>query len=346
MAACFTGRMRIALIAPPWGAIPPAGYGGIEAVVDRLAVGFHRAGHDVLLFATGDSTCPVPRAHVLEKAETQQIGAVVPELRHVMTAYEAVEGYDVVHDHTVFGPVYAERFPELPVVTTVHGPFNAELADIYRRIAPRVPLIAISEAQRRTVPDIPVARVIHHGLDVGEFPMGAGEGGYCLFLGRMSPDKGASRATEAAFKAGVPLVLAAKMREPLEHEYFTANVEPYLNDDFRYVGEADHDRKVELLRNARCLLFPIRWDEPFGMVMIEAMACGTPVLAFAEGAAPEIVEDGRTGFLCHDENDMAEAIKKVDGLDRADCRAAVEQRFSTERMVADHLDLFEQLLAR
>ena len=325
--------------------MPPPLYGGIELVVDRLATGFQKAGHEVLLFTTGDSTCPVPRAWALPEAEHVRIGMVVPELRHIMAAYEAVADYDIVHDHTVMGPVYAQHLPDARVVTTIHGPLNDELIDIYGRIADRVPLIHISHAQGKPAPHIPAARVIHHGLDVEDFPVGSGDGGYCVFLGRMSPDKGAHRATEVAYKAGVPLVMAAKMREPWEHEYFNANVRPYLNDDIRYLGEVPHEEKLDLLANARCLLFPIRWNEPFGMVMIEAMACGTPVLAFAEGAAPEVVEDGKTGFLCRDEQDMVDAIGRLDQIDRADCRAAVEGYFSTERMVREHVELFKQVLA-
>jgi glycosyltransferase involved in cell wall biosynthesis len=337
--------MRIAVIAPPWTPVPPRLYGGIELVVDRLAVGFQKAGHEVMLFTTGDSTCPVPRQSVLPVAQGWRIGMGVPEIIHVAAAYDAVQGFDVVHDHTVFGPFYAERYPDLPVVTTVHGPLDSELSHVYERIDQRVPIIAISEAQRRPAPHIKVARVIHHGLDAADFPMGDGSGGYFLFLGRMSPDKGAHRAMEAAFKAGVPLIMAAKMRDPAEFEYFEHYVQPYLNDTMVYLGEVPHEQKLELLVGARALLFPIRWNEPFGMVMIEAMACGTPVLAYREGAAPEVVDHGRTGFLCDDEADLIEAINRVDELSRADCRAAVEGYFSTERMVDDHLNLFADLIA-
>ena len=336
--------MRIAVIAPPWTPVPPPLYGGIELVVDRLAQGFHAAGHDVLLFTTGDSTCPVRRAFALEVAEGTRIGSVVPELRHVMAAYDAVQGYDIVHDHTVVGPSYAARYPDLKVVTTIHGDLGGELAPIYERVSATVPTIAISHAQRRPAPHIPIARVIHHGLDVADMPYGDGDGGFCLFLGRMSPDKGAHRAIEAARKAGVRLLMAAKMREPAEVEYFERVVAPLLGDGIEYLGEVAHERKLELLAQSMALLFPIRWNEPFGMVMIEAMACGTPVLAFPEGAAPEVVEDGKTGFLCHDETDMAEAIAKLGQIDRRACRASVEGYFSTTRMVAEHINLFETLL--
>jgi glycosyltransferase involved in cell wall biosynthesis len=338
--------MRIALIAPPWAPVPPARYGGIELVVDLLARGFARAGHDVLLYTTGDSTCPVPKAWTLAEAEGDRLGAAAPELRHVMGAYDAVQEYDIVHDHTLMGPLYADRFPGLKVVTTVHGPLDEELVDLYRRVGASTPVIAISHAQRRHVPEVPIARVIHHGLDPLDFPVGAGEGGYFLFLGRMTPGKGAHRAMEAANKAGARLLMAAKMREPWEYQYFDACVKPYLNAELEYLGEVSHAEKLQLLAGARCLLNPIRWPEPFGLVMIEAMACGTPVLTFAEGAAPEIVEDGVTGFVCHDEADMAETIGRVGSLDRRACRASVEGYFSVDRMVAEHLSLFEGVLSR
>ncbi|HLY82906.1 MAG TPA: glycosyltransferase family 4 protein [Acidimicrobiales bacterium] len=338
--------MKIAVIAPPWAPVPPQLYGGIELIVDKLARGFQARGHDVLLYTTGDSTSDVPMAWALRHSEGNRIGAAVPELRHVMHAYEAVAGFDIVHDHTVMGPVYAARYPDLKVVTTIHGPFNEELTDIYQRVARRVPIIAISHVQRRHVPQIPIARVIHHGLDASEFPVGSGDGGYLLFLGRMAPEKGPHRAIEAAQKAGIPLLMAAKMREPAEFDYFDNQVRPHLNAETQYLGEVPHEEKLQLLGGALALLNPIRWAEPFGLVMIEALACGTPVLTFPEGAAPEIIEDGGTGYLCHDVAEMAEAIGRIDRLDRAACREAVEGYFSIDRMVAEHLALFDDLLGR
>ncbi|MDA8074316.1 MAG: glycosyltransferase, partial [Actinomycetota bacterium] len=216
--------MRIGIVAPPWAPVPPTLYGGIEVVVDQLARGLSAIGHDVVLYTTGDSTCPVERRWVLPEAEGMRIGQVVPELRHVVHAYEALGECDVVHDHTVAGPFYAERFPGLPVVTTVHGPFGSELGDLYRALTPHASIVAISHAQRRAAPDVPVARVIHHGVDPAAFPVGDGtgdgDGPFALFLGRMSPDKGAHRAIAVARAAGWRLLLAAKLREPAEHRYF------------------------------------------------------------------------------------------------------------------------------
>jgi glycosyltransferase involved in cell wall biosynthesis len=341
--------MRIGMIAPPWTPIPPQLYGGIELVVDQLARGLQDAGHDVILFTTGDSTCPVPRQWVLPTAEGSRIGMAVPEIRHVIHAYEAVRDCDVVHDHTVMGPFYAAHYPGLPVTTTIHGPFNDELKDIYRVNAERVPIVAISHAQRRAAPEIPIARVIHHGVDAAHFPMGDGggdeDGPYVVFLGRMAGDKGAHRAIEIARKAGTRILIAAKMRETWELQYFAEEVEPLLGKDAHYLGEVSHERKLELLAGASALLFPIRWNEPFGMVMVEAMACGTPVLAFEEGAAPEVVDHGRTGFLCEDDGAMVDALGRIGDLDRRDCRLSVEGYFSTNRMVTEHIELFESMIA-
>ena len=337
--------MRIALIASPWVPVPPPAYGGSEAVIDGLARGFQAAGHEVLLCTTGDSTCPVPRQWVLDHAAGFATGAVVPEIRHLISAYEAVKGFDLVHDHTVAGPVLAERFPELPVVTTNHGPFSAELRDIFTAISPRVPIVAVSHAQAAMAEEVPVARVIHHGVDADRFPVGKGDGGYVVFLGRMVPEKGAREAILAARSAGVPIRLAAKMREPAERRYFDERIRPLLGEGVECLGEVGGVRKLELLAGARALVNPIRWPEPFGMVMIEAMACGTPVLTYPSGAAPEIVEHGATGMLCADIDGLAQAIDDAGSLDRGACREAVERRFSVERMADEHLDLFEEILS-
>ena len=342
--------VHIGLIAPPWTPAPPPLYGGIELVVDELARGFADAGHDVTLFTTGDSTCPVPKLFVLEEAEGARIGAAVPELRHVIGAYHALADCDVIHDHTLAGPLLAAARSDLPpVVTTVHGPLNEDLIALYSELAGKVPVLAISETQRRAAPEVEIARVIHHGIDARNFEVGDGlgddDGPYCLFLGRMTDDKGAHRAIEVARKAGMRILMAAKMREAVEVRYFTEMVEPLLGPDAVFLGEVPHEMKLELLRGASALLFPIRWNEPFGLVMLEALASGTPVLAFPEGAAPEVVDNGRTGFICQDEAEMVSALENVHTINRADCRAAVEGYFSTKRMVDEHLEFFAELTA-
>lgn len=334
--------MRIGLVAPVWCSVPPVGYGGTEQVLDALARGLAELGHEVVLAATGDSTCPVPRRWLLPRP-AESIGTLLPELRHVLFAYDELEGCDVVHDHTLAGLlVGAARSRRTPVVTTSHGPLDGELAALYRQLEPRVPVIGISRVQAVAAPDL-VRAVVHHGLVLSDVEVGAGDGGHLAFLGRMSAGKGAHRAAVVARSLGVPLLMAAKMREPAEREYFEQRVRPLLGEGVEFVGEVSGEDKQRLLRGARALLMPIRWPEPFGMVMIEALACGTPVLAFPEGAAPEVVEHGRTGFLCRDEGEMAAAVGRLDELSRADCRAAAEQRFSACRMARDHVAVYERL---
>ena len=337
-------RLRIGIIAPPWVAVPPPLYGGTELVVDQLARGLVAAGHSVELFTTGDSTCPVHCSWLYPDAlgTNADPGA---ELAHVQRAYEVLSHVDVVHDHTLTGPLWASSWrPDLPVVATNHGPFTPEMIAHFRAVAERVPIIAISDAQRRSAPDVRIAAVIHHGVDVGDFPMGDGAGGYLLFLGRMSSDKGVHRAITVARASGKPLMIAAKMWEPEERRYFAEDVEPRLGGDIVYIGPVGGQRKLDLLAGATALVNPIRWPEPFGLVMIEALACGTPVLAFAEGSVPEIVEHGRTGFLCRDEADMAQRVAEVAGLARRACRASVAQRFSTARFLERHLALYRRVL--
>lgn len=334
--------MRIALIAPPWIAVPPSLYGGVERVLDALARALKKVGHEVVLFTTGDSTCPVERRFLFPVAQEERIGQGLPELRHVLAAYDdaAVLDADVVHDHTLFGPVYAQRFSELKVATTNHNPFDTR-SEVYARIVGQVPIVAVSHAQKAAAPDIPVARVIHHGLDLDDFAFGTGEGGYCLYLGRMAEFKGVHRAIVAARGAGMPIVLAGAPRGTSERIFFENTVKPLLSDDATYVGEVSHREKVPLLANAAALLFPICWNEPFGLVVIEALACGTPVLAFREGAVSELVENGRTGFLCRDEQQMSARLGEVESIDRVGCRRVAEERFSADRMAREHVELYE-----
>ena len=337
-------NVRVAIIAPPWVPVPPPRYGGTEAVLDGLARGIAAAGHEVLLYTTGDSECPVPKACVIERAEGVGTGGTATELHHVIHAYDTVADYDIVHDHTLTGPLYAAAFREVPVVTTNHGPFESELADLYRAIGDRVPIIAISHHHASTAKDTPIAAVIHHGLDVEPIEPGAG-GGPAVFLGRMHPDKAVHIAARIARRAGMPLRIAAKMSEPHEEAYFKDKVEPELGGDVEYIGEVGGQDKIELLQSATCMLNPIAWHEPFGMVMIEAMACGTPVVGTPMGSAPELVDDGVTGFLRDNEEDLAEALSRVDELDRATCRRIAEERFSIERMTRDHLEFYESVIA-
>jgi glycosyltransferase involved in cell wall biosynthesis len=337
--------MRVAVIAPPWLPVPPVGYGGTELVLDTLCRGLAADGHDVLLYTTGDSSCPVEQAWTYE----QHLGTArinpSDELRHVMDAYDAAQdwGAEVVHDHTVTGPVWAQVHAQIPVITTNHGPFDEPLRSVYRRIAPTVPVIAISRDQASRADGIPVRHVIHHGLDTDAVPVGSGGGGYALFLGRMNPTKGVHQAIEIARAAGLPLKIAAKMAEPAEFEYYEARVRPLLGGTVEYLGEVGSPDKYALLGEAVCLLNPIAWPEPFGMVMIESLACGTPVVGTPFGAAPEIVDDGLTGFLRHGAHELVDALGRFGQLDRDACRRAAEDRFSMDRMATDHVAAYRAL---
>jgi glycosyltransferase involved in cell wall biosynthesis len=339
--------MRIGLIAPPWVPVPPPAYGGLEAVVDRLARGLVSAGHEVLLAAAANSQCPVPQVEHTDEVppDAAIAGDTIREMTHAAKAYAAMADMDVIHDHTIAGPLYRHRPPRPPVVTTNHGPFEPRPNHLFACMQVDTAIVAISRHQASTAEGVHITRVIHHGLDEGDVPIGAGAGEYAAFLGRMCPDKGAREAIEVARLAGVPLKIAAKMREEAEFDYFKTEVEPLLGADIEYVGEVDEAGKYELLGAAFALLNPIQWFEPFGLVMIESLACGTPVVATPFGSVPEIVEDGQTGFLRESAEDLAACLQKADQLDRKACRNVVETRFSTARMVAEHLDLYTQLLA-
>ncbi len=338
--------MHIGLIAPPWVAVPPPVYGGTELVLDHLARGLVAAGHQVTLFTTGDSTCPVPRRWVHRRA-VGTTGSITIELAQVEAAYRQLADCDVIHDHTLLGPLWAVTTGialDTPVVTTVHGEFTPELTQLYAAVGEAVSVVAISRDQASTAPTVPIAAIIHHGIDLDAYPLGAGDGGYVVFLGRMHPDKGVDRAIRVARGAGRALLIAAKMWEPAEHRYFTEVVEPLLGPDAVYLGQVGGREKADLLGGAEALVNPIRWSEPFGLVMIEALATGTPVLTFAEGAAPEIVDDEITGFICRDEADMVTQLGRIGTIDRVRCRDAVEDRFSNERMVHDHVALYQRLV--
>lgn len=336
--------MRIGLIAPPWIPVPPVGYGGTEAVIHALATSLAAAGHSVVLAAASDSTCPVERIGGFAPAERAAIGRTSSELPHVIRAYAGLDDVDIIHDHTLAGPLYRHRQPGIPVVSTIHSDMTPELCRVYEAFSRDVSLVAISQHQANSAPDVKIRRVIHHGIDPATVPPGAGAGGYACFLGRMAPCKGIAEAIEVARRAGMQLKIAAKMSDPAEVDYFRSVVAPLLGPDEEFLGELDADGKFALLGNAVALLNPVQWDEPFGMVMIEALAAGTPVVATPRGSAPEIIEHGVTGFLAAGTDELASCLQCAAGLDRHDCRSAVETRFSAEAMTRKYVELFEDVL--
>jgi glycosyltransferase involved in cell wall biosynthesis len=336
--------MRIAILAPPWFAVPPTGYGGIEWIVSLLADGLTVNGHDVTLFASGDSRTKAKLAAVFPHAPSELIGRTLPELEHVLSCYDRADDFDVINDHT--GPLGAGLggLVATPVVHTIHGPLDGELGGVYeslRTVAPDVGLISISLNQRRPKPDLNWVANIPNALDLEHYPSKLHRGDYLLFVGRMNHEKGAHRAVAVAMELGLPLKLAGKMREPREQEYFAEFVEPHLGDGIEYLGEVNHGTKVELLQNARATLFPIEWEEPFGLVMIESMACGTPVIATRHGAVPEVIEDGRSGVIVESWREIPAALERSDAIDPVECRRYAEELFAPERMVADYERAYE-----
>ncbi len=346
----MSDKLRIAVLSPVWFAVPPTGYGGIELVVSLLTDGLVDAGHEVTLFASGDSLTKATLSFIFEEAPSELIGRTLPEIRHALACYTRADEFDVINDHSGIPAAALGGLLTTPVLHTVHGPLDThEAQDAYGGIAevsPGVRLISISENQRRPMPDLPWAATIPNAIDLSLYPCKPHRGDYLLFLGRFSPDKGAHRAIAVAMELGLPLKMAGKNREPKERQYFAEFVEPHLGHGIEYLGEVTHGEKVELLQDARATLFPIEWEEPFGLVMIESMACGTPVIATRHGAVPEVIEDGRSGVIVESFREMAEALDRADGLDVMECRAYVEERFAPERMVGDYVDAYVAALSQ
>ena len=332
--------MRIAILAPAWFAVPPSGYGGIEWVVALLADGLVDAGHEVTLFASGGSRTKAKLVSVFHDAPGAQIGRSMPELRHALACYARADEFDVINDHSGMLGAALGAAVETAVVHTVHGPLDGDPGEVYElinEVAPRVGLISISMNQRKPRPHLNWVANCHNALDFSVYPFKPTRGEYLLFLGRLSPDKGAHRAIAVAMETGLPLKIAGKKQDPKELTYFHEFVEPHLVDGIEYLGEVSHGEKVELLQNARATLFPIEWEEPFGLVMIESMACGTPVIATRWGAVPEVIEHGRSGVIVDDYRIIPVALEEADKLDPYDIRRYVEQEFSADRMVGDYL---------
>jgi glycosyltransferase involved in cell wall biosynthesis len=312
-----------------------------------LADGLVERGHDVTLFAPEGSRTAAKLIEGPPPLGAERVGNVWDETFGSLMPFLRAGDVDVIHDHTgsVGSALGAMLGGEPPVVHTLHGPWSDEQRRHYSLIDDRVHLVAISESQRAENPDVRYADVVHNAIDVDAHPFGEMKEEWVLFLGRSSPDKGPDEAIEIARKAGLPLKMIVKRAEPGEQEFWEQRVAPLLGDDVEVLDELSLDEKTTILCHARALLFPIRWSEPFGLVMIEAMACGTPVVGRPMGAASEVVADGTTGFLRETTDQMAEALLHVDRIDPRACRARVEERFSPSVMVAGYERVFEQVLA-
>jgi glycosyltransferase involved in cell wall biosynthesis len=339
--------LRVAVVAPPFYEIPPSSYGGIERVCYSLVEGLVERGHEVTLVAAGAART---RARfVATFAEAQPEGTeseTATEVLHAARASAALEELDVdlVHDHTRAGPLAAGS-RATPTLVTVHVPLAGPdgQADLYEALGRRVSLVALSEAQRRAAPQLNWAGTVPNGIPVAEYPFRADKEDFLLFLGRMSPHKGVHLAIAAARRTRRRLVVAGSWTIASERAYFDDEVRPSLGDGVDWVGEVSGRERTDLLSRASCLLAPVQYEEPFGLVMVEALACGTPVVGLRAGSVPEIVQHGETGFVCDDPSELANAIAAAERLDPARCRAHAAERFSVETMVDGYEAIYRRL---
>jgi len=339
--------MRIAQVSPLWESVPPKLYGGTERVVSYLTEELVRLGHDVTLFASGDSLTSARLEPICAHALRLNTGIFNRDAPMTMLLEQALGrsgDFDIVHSHLDFlGFPLARRNP-IPTVTTFHGRLDlSELQPVFREFV-EMPMVSISDAQRKPVSWANWYATVYHGLPRDLYTLHTNPGRYLAYLGRIAPEKRPDHAIEIAKRVGIPLRIAAKV-DPMDQEYFHRTIEPLLSDPLiEYVGEITDAEKDEFLGQAMALVCPYDWPEPFGLVLIEALACGTPVLAYRRGSIPEVIEDGATGFVCERLDEMTAAVKRIPEIDRQRCRWTFEQRFSAERMAQDYLRVYEQAI--
>ena len=339
--------MRIAQVAPLAESVPPQGYGGTERVVSYLTEELVRQGHQVTLFASGDSVTAAelvpcaPRALRLDNEVIDPIAHLVTELE--LVAARAAD-FDVIHWHLDYFHFPLSRRLGVPNVTTLHGRLDiGDLQPLYREFS-EMPVVSISNDQRAPLPNANWVATVHHGLPPDELQPRYEPGDYLAFLGRISPEKRADRAIEVARRAGFPLRMAAKVDDS-DREYYAERIQPMLDaSHVDFIGEIGGSDKEAFLQHAAALLFPIDWAEPFGLVMIEAMACGTPVIAYRSGSVPEVVADGVSGFVVDDIEGAVDAVGRLGSISREGCRRSFEERFTAERMARDYLALYDHLV--
>jgi glycosyltransferase involved in cell wall biosynthesis len=341
--------VRIAQVSPLFESVPPKNYGGTERVVSYLTEELVRQGHEVTLYATGDSVTEARLVGIRDwalRGDETSFDQMIPHVLELERVFQELDRFDIVHFHIDYLHFPLSRRMGEPHITTLHGRLDLpDYQPLYREFR-EMPLVSISDSQRGPLPFANWAGTVYHGLPRELYRFHGEPGKYLAFLGRFSPEKQPDQAIEIARQLGMPLKLAAKV-DDLNQNYFDTVVKPLLDDDplVHYVGEIGDRRKGDFLGNAYAFLFPIDWPEPFGLVMIEAMACGTPVIAYRRGSVPEVIEDGVTGFVVDSLEEAVEAGRKVATIDRRDVRRAFEERFTCERMAADYLKVYERIAA-
>ncbi len=334
--------MRVAVLSPISWRTPPLHYGPWESVVSLLTEELVHMGLDVTLFATGDSrtsgklvaVCPHPYT------EDASVDPKVAECLHISEIFERADEFDIIHNNFDFLPLTYSGLVETPVVTTIHGFSSPKIVPVYKKYDASSHYVAISDSDRSA--ELDYIATIHHGIDVAQFPFSGAEGEYVLFFGRIHPHKGVYEAIQVAQRAGVKLVIAGIIQD---QGYFASKVEPYIDDtSVVYLGSVGPDRRAEVLGNAMALLHLISFDEPFGLSLVESMACGTPVIAFGRGSMSEIIRDGDTGYIVDDIEGAINALSAVKAIDRSACRADVEKRFTNTRMARDYVRVYQEIL--
>jgi glycosyltransferase involved in cell wall biosynthesis len=341
--------LRIAQVAPLYESVPPKLYGGTERIVSYLTEELIEQGHHVTLFASGDSRTSAELVAPCEQAIRLDDNAPDAAALHVLMLEQLNQhayDFDIIHFHTEHIQLPFARRQATPCLVTLHGRLDVPgLAELYEEFRD-VPVVSISNAQREPLPGARWQATVYHGLPANLHCCGLEPEGYLAFLGRIAPEKGVDRAIEIAQRAGVPLKIAAKV-DPADQEYFAREIEPRIDGtSVQLVGEINESQKTAFLGKARALLFPIDWPEPFGLVMIESMACGTPSIAFRRGSVPEVIDEGVTGFIVESIDDAVAAVGRTESLDRRRCRQVFENRFSAARMADDYYRIYQELLLR
>lgn len=339
--------MRIAQLAPLIERIPPHRYGGTERVVHALTEELVKRGHEVTLFASGDSQTSA-RLHAvypmsLREAKLKNIyGSNIWSLMNVGAAFSKQDEFDIIHDH--MGPVAlpTAHISSTPVVATLHGPLSRDLRTLYTTLN-KPNLVSISDAQRAPAPGLNFAATVYNGLYTQDYPFSDGHDDYLLFVGRISMEKGVHLAVQAAQDLNMRLIIAAKLENP-DKPYFKEYIEPYLSKRIEWIGEVDEEERNKLYSRAKAFLHPVTWPEPFGLTLIEAMACGCPVIAMKMGSIPEIIRDGETGFVVKEYDDLVDAITRVDTIPRQECRDHARTHFSAEAMADGYERVYQQVL--
>ena len=339
--------MKIAQVAPLYESVPPKYYGGSERVVSYLTEELVRQGHDVTLFASGDSVTSARLVAACRRSlrlDKNCVDQLAHHIRMLDLLFRDASDFDIVHFHIDYLHFPLTRREGIRSVTTLHGRLNIpDLAPLYREFRD-MPVVSISDSQRRPLPWIGWQATVHHGVPENLYRFQEKPDGYLAFLGRISPEKRVDRAIKIARRTGMEIKIAAKV-DDTDREYFETVVEPMLKDPLtEYLGEIGDGEKGDFLGRARALLFPIDWPEPFGLVMIEAMACGTPIIAYANGSVPEVIEHGVTGFLVEDLDDAVRAVERIPTISRRRCREVFEERFSARRMAHDYVAVYERLV--